>query len=215
MKKNEQVEKILNLYYTFTSLKEVNRTGWRYWCVEGMRVESIADHTYGAIMLALSIYANTDLKLDINKVVMMLALHETEEIYIGDLTPFDKKARLTKAEDGKKAVERVFACADKKKYFLDIIAEFEAKSSPEAKFAHQIDKLEADLQALKYEGHFNLEKVNPNILNDERIVKIRNSKNTNKVSEYFLYTDLPLYSGITLDIANYVLKNSTTIKTKK
>ena len=124
MENNEQVEKILNLYYTFTSLKEVNRTGWRYWCVEGMPIESIADHTYGAIMLALSIYANTDLKLDINKVVMMLALHETEEIYIGDLTPFDKKARLTKAEDGKKAVERVFACADKKKYFLDIIAEF-------------------------------------------------------------------------------------------
>jgi len=208
MEKIGQVEKILDLYYAFTRLKDVDRTGWRYWCVEGMPIESIADHTYGAVMLALSIYANTELDVDINKVVMMLALHETEEIYIGDITPFDKEARQTKSQDGKKAVERVFKHADKRKYFLDIIAEFEAKSSKEAKFAYQIDKLEADLQALKYEGHFNLDKVSPHILNDERIVDIRTKNNTNKVSEYFIYSDLHLYSGITLDIANYVLKSA-------
>ena len=48
--------------------------------MERERVESIAEHVYGSIMLAVAIISNSDIKnLDVQKVVTMLALHETEK----------------------------------------------------------------------------------------------------------------------------------------
>ena len=76
----DNVEKIFNLYMLANKLKTTLRTGWLHWNVENTRIESVAEHVYGTIMLAVSIYANCgqDFKdLDFEKVALMIALHET------------------------------------------------------------------------------------------------------------------------------------------
>ena len=203
---NEKCEKILKFYMLSNKLKNVIRTGWKYWAVEGERVESIAEHVFGTLMLAVSIYAHSDKYEDLNieRVALMLALHETEEILIGDITMFDYDSVKTKKENGRKAVEKLFEDSETDK-FLKIIDEFESGKTKEAKFAYMCDKLEADLQAYIYRNNFNMDKVNPTCLADDRIKTMRKA-GLDRPDKFFLASDKPKFDGAFLDIANYLEK---------
>ena len=204
---NEKCEKILKFYMLSNKLKNVIRTGWKYWAVEGdVRLESVAEHVFGTLMLAVSIYAHSDEyeDLDIEKVALMLALHETEEILIGDITMFDYDGAKTKKEAGRIAVEKMFEDSESDK-FLKVIEEFESGETKEAKFAYMCDKLEADLQAYIYRNYFNMDKVNPTCLADDRIKTMRKA-GLDRHDKFFLASDKPKFDGAFLDIANYLEK---------
>lgn len=205
-----EAKQIVELYFLTTKLKTILRQGWVYWKVENTRVETVAEHVYGTLMLAIAMFAHTKPQVDLFKVALMLALHETEEILIGDLTLFDVEQRKTKHEDGRKAVRTVFEQAPNAALFLDIIDEFEAKQTPEAKFAYQCDKLEADLQAYQYRNHFSYDKLDSTVLNDTRI-QTWNKQGYFNAEQLFLLNDYPLYDGKFLEIANYLasLQNIT------
>lgn len=202
---DKQLENIINLHKITCKLKTTLRQGWLSWKVEDVRIESIAEHIFGTCMLAIGIYSTEKIDLDISRVITMLVLHETEEIIIGDLTPFDTEKLKTSKVDGRKAVLEIFKDFPNSKYVLDIIQEFEDNQTKEAKFALFCDKFEADLQSKLYEGHYNLEKVDNHILNDERMIAL-NKKGFNKVSQYFLQNDKPRYTGVFLELANKLEK---------
>ncbi len=204
---NEKCEKILKFYMLSNKLKNIIRTGWKYWAVEGdVRLESVAEHVFGTLMLAVSIYAHSDEyeDLDIEKVALMLALHETEEILIGDITMFDYDGTKTKKEAGRIAVEKMFEDSECDK-FLKVIEEFEGGETKEAKFAYMCDKLEADLQAYIYRDNFNLKHANPTCINDDRI-KAMIEKGLDRPDKFFLESDKPKFDGTFLDVANYLEK---------
>ena len=171
----EKLLHVLHYYYETNRLKEVERTGWKYWNVSrDKRIESIPEHIYGTQQLAIAIFSEFDLKIDIFKVITMLSLHETEEINIGDKTPFDGVSEQEKMEMGKKAVAKTFSVLDKKDMFTQIVDEFNERQTPEAKFAYFCDKMECDLQAKKYsdDGRCSFEHVSKKIMGDERVKKI-------------------------------------------
>ena len=199
------IKKILDLYFVTNKLKNVLRQGWVNWCLEGVRVESIAEHIYGTLMLAVSICANTTQDVDMNKVALMLALHEVEEIIIGDIAFFDIERAKTKKEDGKKAVNKIFENCVNKQEFLDVIAEFEEGVTKEAKFARMCDKLEADLQAYINRKNFNYDKVNPKFYEDERIKEMF-AKGKTEVHQMFIENDKKIFEGIFTDLAEYLEK---------
>lgn len=101
-------------------------------------------------MLAIAIQSEYQYNIDLNKVIMMLAVHELEEILIGDLTQF----QIFKAEKiiiGHKAVEDVLGDLLYKDEIKNLILEFDERKSSEALFAHYCDKLECDLQSRIYD----------------------------------------------------------------
>ena len=75
-----KVEKALRFYLLATTLKDKIRSGWKVWNIQRERVESVAEHIYGVCILAVSIDSEYDLNIDLSKTVMMLLLHEIEEI---------------------------------------------------------------------------------------------------------------------------------------
>ena len=83
----EKAKNVVEFYLFCNELKHLIRTGWRDWHVDSDRLESVAEHIYG---------------------VEMLALHELEEIVIGDLTQF-QISREEKARLGHEAVRDVLA----------------------------------------------------------------------------------------------------------
>lgn len=196
------VENILQFYFMSNKLKNTLRTGWKYWSVEGVRVESIAEHIYGTLMLAVSICAHTTLEIDIERVALMLALHETEEILIGDITIYDGERYETKKEEGHKAVCALFNDS-KKDLFLEVIDEFEKGETKEAKFAYMCDKLEADLQAFLYKDHFNLENANKTCLENGDILAMID-KGFRRPDQFFLQNDKEKFEGIFRKIADYL-----------
>ena len=89
MEKNKMVNAI-QFYLLATELKDMLRSGWKVWEINRERLESVAEHIYGACILAIAIDSEFEMKIDLKKAILMLVIHELEEIKIGDLTPFDK-----------------------------------------------------------------------------------------------------------------------------
>ena len=165
-------ERIINYYMVCNKLKNVIRTGWKDWNVKRERIESVAEHIFGTCILAIAIDSEFDLKIDIYKVVMMLVLHEIEEVKIGDLTPFDKVTTEEKRVIGRQAVEEILGPLAKGINYIKLIEEFENLETKEAKFAKMCDKLEADIQAKIYCEEKSIkmnDERNIELLQDERI----------------------------------------------
>lgn len=143
-------QNVIEYYVLCNKLKNVIRTGWLDWKVKRNRIESVAEHIYGTLMLAVVVYSEYKYDIDIKKAILMLALHELEEIKIGDLTPF----QITKEEKekiGHKAVKEIIKNLNIKEDIEQLINEFDERTTKEALFAHHIDKLECDLQCKLYD----------------------------------------------------------------
>lgn len=146
----EKEENVIKYYVLCNKLKNVIRTGWKDWNVEKKRIESVAEHIFGVQMLAIAMKSEYQYDIDIYKVIYMLAVHELEEIYIGDLTQFEL-SREEKKKIGHKAVSEILDCLIDKKEIESMILEFDDRKTNEAKFAFQCDKLECDLQCRLYD----------------------------------------------------------------
>lgn len=147
--KNKE-KNVFEFYNLCTKLKTLIRTGWKDWKVKTDRLESVAEHIFGTQMLAIAMKSEYGYDIDLEKVILMLAIHETEEILIGDLTLFDiekdEKQRL-----GHEAIQKIFSPLISGKDYLNLILEFDEQKTMESKFARFCDKLEADLQACIYD----------------------------------------------------------------
>ena len=138
-------------FYTLTNiLKTTIRKGWLNWHVKAERLESVAEHIYATQMLALAMYSEYEYDIDITKVIYMLAVHELEETIIGDLTFKDIDSK-EKEKIGHAAVENILSNLLSGEKIKELIYEFDAKTTEEAKFAFQCDKLECDLQCKLYD----------------------------------------------------------------
>lgn len=196
----QEMDNVLDFYYEVAQLKEKLRQGWLYWNVSGTRIESIAEHIYGAQMLAVAIYSECNVSVDILKVMTMLALHETEEVKIGDITPIDNVPEKDKLFLGDKAVNEIFKNLKQSKVFVDIITEFNKGKSPEAKFAFLCDKLDCILQIKKYsdEGKCFIANAATKVLNDNRVKAIIEDGATT-VYDIFAANDRKMYVGTIIE----------------
>lgn len=145
-----KAQNVLRYYVLCNILKNTIRTGWTNWNVKRERVESVAEHIFSVQMLAIAMQSEYQYDIDLQKVIMMLAVHELEEILIGDLTMFQvsKEEKITM---GHKAIEDVLSSLLNKDQIIGLIKEFDAKETPEALFAYRCDKLECDLQSKLYD----------------------------------------------------------------
>ena len=185
----EKVEKILKYYMLTHKLKDTIRSGWKVWDVKAQRLESVAEHVYGTCMLAIAIWTETLPTVNLAEVLMTLAIHETEEIIIGDLTPFDADYKNKKVK-GQSAVKQIFNGMMAEEVFETLLKNYEEKSTPEALFAFKVDKLECDLQAKIYDeqGTLKLENASDKVKKDARIKKLV-EKGVKNSSNFFVYFD--------------------------
>ena len=207
---NEKIQKLINFYLLATSLKDKIRTGWKTWNIERERIESVAEHIYGTCILGIAIDSEFDLNIDIYKVVMMLILHEIEEVKIGDLTPFDKITAEEKRKIGKQAVEEVLGPLTKGINYIELIEEFEKLETKEAKFAKMCDILAADIHAKIYCEEKSIDMYNDknaHLLQDDRIKGLI-EKGAKSVADLFVEYDRPVFTEkVVENIADYIKDN--------
>ena len=211
MEKNK-ITNAIKFYLLATELKDKIRSGWKTetWNIDRQRLESVAEHIYGCCILAIAIDSEFEMQIDLKKVILMLVIHELEEIKIGDLTPFDKITKEKKRKIGREAVCEILKSLTKSDEYINIIDEFEEMQTQEAKFCKMIDKLEADIQAKIYceENRADVSNVkNKEILKDERIVKMIDAGNRT-VADFFIENDRPIFTQKEfLEIAEFVKNN--------
>lgn len=203
-------EKVIKYYVLCNTLKNTIRTGWKDWKVSKDRLESVAEHIYGVQMLAIAMHSEYNYDLDIKKVIMMLAIHELEEIYIGDLTLF----QITKQEKEKLGHEAILKVLDgllNKEELLELILEFDEQETKEAIFAFQCDKLECDLQSKIYdeENAVDLNNQQGNkIFNDKKVQELLKKETTWSGMWLSFGQDRYNYDKHFTAISNYAKNNS-------
>lgn len=120
---------------------------------DASRFENDAEHSWTIAIMAVLLREYANFEVDIEKVVLMLLIHDIVEIDAGDtfLYAADRDAAALKEE---KAAERIFGLleSDQKNRFFELWKEFEEKKTNEAQFAAVFDRLEPLLQNYLTEG---------------------------------------------------------------
>ena len=207
---NNKIKNIMSFYTLCSKLKDTIRKGPLTWNANRERIESVAEHIYGVQMLAISIYYQFGYKLDLNKVIYMLAIHELEEIEIGDLA-FYETTKEDKLEKGKNATDLILKDLIGKEEISNLLDEYNERKTEEAIFAYHCDKLECDVQMKIYdqEGCFDLNnQPNNPIIDLPSVKKVLDSENS--ISNAWIEFDRSKFEDdpIFIEIINWLKDNN-------
>ena len=205
---DEKFRQVCDFYVVTHKLKNLLRKGWIDWKVNSERIESVAEHVYGTQMLAFAIKSEFQLDVDIEKVVFMLAFHELGECLIGDISLTDER-RAIKAQIEKEAVEKILAPVRDKQRILDLIDEYVACQTKEAKFAKFIDKFECDMQCKFYEEMGQTYSLSENLDAEREISKKSKEYHTTKISKMWIENHKKMYGydEFFKELADFVIEN--------
>jgi putative hydrolase of HD superfamily len=112
---------------------------------DGTRQENDSEHSWhiSAMAILLSEYSN-EKEIDLLKVLKMLLIHDLVEIDAGDTFLYDALGNSTKSKRERDAADRIFGLlpTDQAAEMLSLWEEFEARESPEARFAFAMDAIQ-------------------------------------------------------------------------
>ena len=108
------------------------------------RHENDAEHAWHLAMLAIVLHEYANEPVDLKTVLETVLIHDVVEIDAGDTYAYDDAGNATKAEREQKAADRLFGLlpADQGAHLRQLWEDFEAKSTPEARFANALDRIQ-------------------------------------------------------------------------
>jgi putative hydrolases of HD superfamily len=137
---------VLEFYRIAEKLKTTLRHSWLN---DGVRQESVAEHTWMMSLLALVLLPHMKQKLDTQKVLTMIIVHDLAEAVTTDMPVWEGvKNKAEKFEAEKQAIEGIFSNLDDKtrKSLMEVWEEYEVRKSPEALFVKALDALDVIVQ---------------------------------------------------------------------
>ena len=119
--------------------------------VDGSRGENSAEHSWHLLLTAMVLrehLAGTVKDCDLLRALQLMVVHDLVEIDAGDTFAYDPVGQKTKIDRELAAADRIFGLLppDQASDFRALWEEFEAQSSPEARFAHAMDRIQPLLQ---------------------------------------------------------------------
>jgi putative hydrolase of HD superfamily len=122
---------------------------------EPARRENSAEHSWHLAVMALVLAGHAPPRIDLSRVIAMLLVHDLVEIDAGDLFLYADAAQHARQEEAEQAAaDRIFALlpAGQATRIRALWDEFEQRSTPEAKFARALDRLQPMLQNVQAGG---------------------------------------------------------------
>ncbi|PGH20086.1 hypothetical protein AJ80_03736 [Polytolypa hystricis UAMH7299] len=143
-------------FHLLERLKTTKREGWRRFNIS--HGESISDHMYRMSIMTMLAPPSLSAKLNIAHCTKMALIHDMAEAIVGDITPVDAVTKEEKARREAETMEYISKTLLGKVYggsagqsIQAIFQEYEDNQTLEAKFVHDIDKMELLLQTIEYE----------------------------------------------------------------
>lgn len=132
----QQIQFILEI----DRLKQIMRQSY---ITGGSRKENSSEHSWHLAVMALVLAEHARGPLDVFRVVKMTLVHDLVEIDAGDTFIYDTQANTDKSDREIRAADRIFGLLpdDQQQEFRALWEEFEARITPEAKFAAALDRL--------------------------------------------------------------------------
>lgn len=152
----ENTDSPLPFFHILEHLKTTKRAGWQRFGIDDG--ESISDHMYRMSILTMLAPPSLSSRLDIPRCTKMALIHDMAEALVGDITPVDG---ISKKEKSRREAETMdYICKRllgkvggglSGEEIRRIWQEYEDSETLEAKFVHDIDKMELILQMVEYE----------------------------------------------------------------
>ncbi len=135
----DRLDKQVQFILEIDKLKNILR---RSYLIEDQRLETSSEHSWHVAVLASILAEHADEKIDTTKVIKILLFHDIVEIDAGDTFLYDSKGSVDKAEKESRAAERIFGLLpeDQAEEMKNTWDEYEARETPEAKFAYAMDR---------------------------------------------------------------------------
>ncbi|MFO7875063.1 MAG: HD domain-containing protein [Desulfovermiculus sp.] len=139
IKENKRLDSQLQFILEIDKLKEVYR---RSYLVNSQRRENSSEHSWHVAVIAMLMAEYGNEETDICRVLCMLLIHDLVEIDAGDTYCYDDQGALDKAAREKEAAHRLFGFlpSDQSLWIRNLWEEFEANTTPEARFANAVDR---------------------------------------------------------------------------
>jgi putative hydrolase of HD superfamily len=106
------------------------------------RLENSAEHSWQIALLAFSLRKYAATAVDINRVILLLLVHDIGEIDTGDTIVYAEGGWEERKNEELAAVTRIFGLLPEpeRSGFMELWLEFENAGTPEARFAHAADR---------------------------------------------------------------------------
>lgn len=141
----------IRFIYELDKLKSEYRQAF---LIDESRRENSAEHSWHLAMVAMAMAPHAKEPIDLERVIRILLVHDIVEIDAGDVDIYDYEARQNKEVEEIAAADRIFALLPEPEA-TDLRAlwdEYEARETPEAKFAYSCDRLQPFLLNLALGG---------------------------------------------------------------
>ena len=146
------MDKKIKAYLDFYKKAEKLKTTMRHsWLSNPARQESTAEHSWMLGLLAIVLAEELKQEVDLLKVLKMVIIHDLAEAITGDIPAQEisvRNMKQNKYKSEKKALKYITGHLSKQKSgeIVSLWEEFEKLETPEAKFAHSLDKIECSMQ---------------------------------------------------------------------
>ena len=136
----ERLDRQIAFILEIDKLKSVLR---RSYLLNEARRENSAEHSWHLSVMALILSEHANAEVDTLRVLKMLLVHDIVEIDSGDTYIYDQAGNDTKAAREQEAASRIFGLlpSEQSAEVQELWEEFEARETPEAKFAAALDRL--------------------------------------------------------------------------
>jgi putative hydrolase of HD superfamily len=138
---NERLQQQVAFLVEIDQLKSIIR---RSPLIDRSRFENSAEHSWHLSLAAMILTEYTDdAQLDLLHTIKLLLVHDLIEIDAGDTYCYDEAGRKNQKQREAAAADRIFSLlpADQGGDIRDYWEEFENRQTPEARFAHAVDRL--------------------------------------------------------------------------
>lgn len=135
----ERLKKQMDFILEIDRAKNIIR---QTYLADGLRRENDAEHSWHLAVMAFLLAEHANTAVDVLKVMKMVLIHDLVEIDAGDTYAYDTDGNKTKRAREVAAADRIFDILpeDQAKQLRSLWDEFEEQESPEARFAHTLDK---------------------------------------------------------------------------
>ncbi len=150
--KDEKLQKQIKFALVIDEMKNIFR---RNLIINGSRRENDAEHSWNLAMLAMLFEEYSTEKVDLERVLKIALVHDLIEVYAGDTFAYDVKGNEDKLQREIESANKLFGILDPAQgaEIRALWDEFEAKETPESKYANAIDRIQPLINNYMTNGH--------------------------------------------------------------
>ena len=123
--------------------------------IDRSRAENDAEHSWHIAVMALLFKEYAVEKVDLRHAMEMLIVHDLIEIYAGDTFAYDPEGNKTKAAREEESARQLFSILPEEQgqHIRALWEEFDSRSTPDARYADCLDKLQPFFHNIMTEGY--------------------------------------------------------------